>query len=138
MHAPPETIVQARRLRRKMTPPEAKLWMSLRRHATGLKFRRQHPLGLYVLDFYCHSARLAVEVDGIVHERADNPERDARRDDWFDRQGIRTLRVAAADVRDDLDGVIALIVEIATRRAPSTTSWSPSPTSSGGGGDLPI
>ena len=92
--------------------------MALRRKsAGGLKFRRQHPAGPYVLDFYCDSAKLAVEVDGFVHVTGDHPERDARRDAWLVQRGIRTLRIDSRDVRDELDGVVALIVAVARNQA---------------------
>jgi very-short-patch-repair endonuclease len=117
MHAPEPTIEFARRLRRQMTPPEARLWMALRRSAAGgLRFRRQHPIGRFVLDFYCDSARLAVEVDGFAHATGDHPERDARRDEYLARCGVRTLRIDARDVRDELDGVVGLIVAVAKAR----------------------
>lgn len=83
--------------------------MALRRKELGLRFRRQHPIGPYVLDFYCDAARLAVEVDGAAHAVADNPARDLRRDAWLAAQGIRTLRIPAAEVRDNLDGVLRMI-----------------------------
>ena len=93
-----------------MTPPELRLWVSIRRGAIdGLQFRRQHPIGPYVLDFYCHEALLAVEVDGWAHNTGDQPVRDARRDAWLAAQGIRTLRFAAEDVRVRLDDVIRTI-----------------------------
>ena len=102
-----------------MTPPEARLWVALRRKAQeGFRFRRQHPVGPYVLDFYCDAVHLAVEVDGEVHGFGDNPARDARRDAWLAEQGVRTLRIAAIDVRDNLDGVITMIVEAANGRWP--------------------
>ncbi|MGH6957977.1 MAG: endonuclease domain-containing protein [Caulobacteraceae bacterium] len=117
MHAPPETVRRARRLRREMTAPEARLWASLRRKAAGgFRFRRQHPLGPYVLDFYCDSARLAVEVDGLIHATEDRPQRDARRDAWLASQGVRTLRITAGEVRDELEGVVGLIVATARGR----------------------
>ena len=72
------SVSRARILRRALTPPEARLWVHLRRRALdGLKFRRQHPAGVYVLDFYCAEAMLAVEVDGESHEG--RGEYDARR-----------------------------------------------------------
>jgi very-short-patch-repair endonuclease len=81
MRAPPETIASARRLRRALSPPEVKLWSRLRLRAPGLlAFRRQHPIGPYVLDFYCAKARLAVEIDGMSHDLGDRLERDVRRD----------------------------------------------------------
>jgi very-short-patch-repair endonuclease len=61
------TVIHARELRRGMTAPELKLWRELRLRPDGLKFRRQHPVGPYVLDFYCPAARVAIEVDGAVH-----------------------------------------------------------------------
>ena len=134
MHAPKPTIEIARRLRRHMTPPEARLWMALRKRAGGgLRFRRQHPIGPYVLDFYCASAKFAVEVDGFAHVTGDHPERDLRRDAWLAVRGIRTLRIDARDVRDELDGIVGLIVATAkgdgprSRLAPSTATRSPSP-----------
>lgn len=67
MDAPRETITRARDLRRKLTLPEVILWTALRgRHLDGRRFRRQHPFGAYILDFYCDEARLAVEIDGGV------------------------------------------------------------------------
>ena len=67
------TVAKARALRRVMSPPEARLWQVLRTRPEGLKFRRQHPVGPFVLDFYCADARLGIEVDGEVHGMGDNP-----------------------------------------------------------------
>ncbi len=111
MQAPRQTVENARHLRREMTPPEARLWVALKRRAQAdLRFRRQHPIGPYVLDFYCAGARLAVEVDGESHGFGDRPERDNRREAWLAEQGIRTLRIPAIEVRDNLDGVVTMIV----------------------------
>ncbi len=104
------TVVKARRLRRMMTKPEVRLWEVLRTRPAGLKFRRQHPIGPFVLDFYCPISRLAIEVDGMVHEMGDNPERDARRDAWLRERGISVMRLAARDVLADLDAVLVAIV----------------------------
>jgi very-short-patch-repair endonuclease len=117
MHAPEETITRAKQLRRSMSPAETRLWTTLRgKAAAGFKFRRQHPIGPYVLDFYCHSARLAVEVDGFGHLTGDHPGRDERRDTWLEERGIRTLRIDAQQVRYELDGVVGLIVNVARER----------------------
>ena len=105
------TVPKARTLRKAMTPPELRLWLALRAKAQeGLRFRRQHPIGPFILDFYCASAKLAVEVDGEGHGYGDQPERDARRDRWLAKQGIRILRIRAIEVRDNLDGVIIAVV----------------------------
>jgi very-short-patch-repair endonuclease len=103
------TVQKARQFRRELTPPEAKLWTVLRRRGLGLKFRHQHPIGGYVLDFYCPAAKLCVEVDGIAHDLGGNPDRDERRDEWLARRRIRTLRVSASDVMSNLDAVYRLI-----------------------------
>ncbi len=102
-----------------MTPPEARLWQVLKgRQLAGLKFRRQHPIGPYVLDFYCPEAKLAVEVDGLGHFDPDQSVRDRQRDDWLQRQGLAVLRIAAEDVRTNLDGVAGQILESAKGRLP--------------------
>lgn len=88
----------AKTLRREMTPPEIALWLALRKNDDGLRFRKQHPAGDYVLDFYCAPARLAIEVDGEVHGRGDRPARDAVRDAWLATQGVTVLRYPARDV----------------------------------------
>jgi very-short-patch-repair endonuclease len=93
-----------------MTPPEARLWVALRRKALeGWRFRRQHPLGPYVLDFYCHRARLAVEVDGQTHWIGDNQRRDAERDAWMAQRGVRTVRLSASLILSDLDAALRMI-----------------------------
>jgi len=104
------TVAKARALRRAMTPPEAVVWRILRTRPAGLKFRRQHPAGPYVLDFYCPTAKLAIEIDGIAHEMGDNPARDGRRDAWLQTRGFRVLRIAAEEVRDDAEGVLQHIL----------------------------
>jgi very-short-patch-repair endonuclease len=103
------TVQRAKALRRELTPPEAKLWNALRGKSLGVKFRKQHPIGPYVLDFYCPAAKLCVEVDGMAHDMGDNPARDARRDEWLRKKKIRVLRVAASDVMKNLDPVYRLI-----------------------------
>ena len=109
---------RARHFRKRMTPPELRLWNVLKTRPGGFKFRRQHDLDPYVLDFFCHEVALAIEVDGFSHELGDNPQRDQRRDAWCTGQGIHTLRIAAVDVRDNLEGVIAHIVEHCRERSP--------------------
>ena len=106
----------AKRLRKDMTPPEIGLWLALRGNGIGLRWRRQHAAGDYVLDFYCAPARLAVEVDGEAHSRGDRPARDAVRDAWLAAQGVRVVRYAASDVLTNLDGVVREVMRIAVER----------------------
>jgi very-short-patch-repair endonuclease len=84
-----------------------------------LKFRRQHSLDPYVPDFFCHEAGMAIEVDGLAHDLGSNPQRDIRRDQWLADRGVRTLRFRALDIRDNLEGVIMMIVEECRARAPA-------------------
>ena len=125
MRAPKETVENARRLRRNLSPPEARLWSRLRARAPETPiFRRQHPFGPYVIDFYCAKAQLAVEVDGIGHDIGDRPQRDLRRDAWLGAQGVTVMRISASQVMRAIDDVVDAIVRAATARivaeAPST------------------
>ena len=119
MRAPAMPLTRARALRREMRLREVVLWRALRRGGVAqLRFRRPHPIGAYVLDFYCAQARLAVEVDGAVHDVPEQAAHDERREAWLGEQGIRVLRVAARDVlRDEtLEGVLETIVAVAGGR----------------------
>jgi very-short-patch-repair endonuclease len=112
------TTRKARQLRRKMTLPEVVLWHWLRQRPDGLKFRRQHPTGPYVLDFFCSDARLAVEVDSEAHSRGDRPARNAARDHWLLTAGIETLRVPAVELLKNADGALQWILLSAKARLP--------------------
>jgi len=101
-----------------MTPPELRLWTVLRRKAlAGFRFRRQHPMGPFILDFYCPAASLAIEVDGEAHGFDDQARRDAGRDRWLAEHGVATLRIAASEVRDNPDGVMSAIIAALTGEA---------------------
>lgn len=112
------SVPRARTLRRAMSLPEVLLWRVLRTRPGGLKFRRQHASGPYILDCFCSDARLAIEVDSEAHSRGVRPQRDAARDAFFLRSGVQTLRISASDVLADLDAVMTLIVTEATARLP--------------------
>ena len=112
------TVRKARKLRRTMTLPEVLLWRELRLRQFGLKFRREHGSGDYILDFYCSDARLGIEVDGISHDMGDRPARDDKRDAWFASEGIATLRIPATRVLQDLDGAMEAIVGAVRSRLP--------------------
>ena len=110
---PGKTVRRARQLRRTLTLPEIALWAQLRARPNGLKFRRQHPAGPYVLDFYCAEARLCIEVDGEAHGFAERAARDVRRDALLAEHGIATLRIPARDVLRDLDAVMTQVLNVA-------------------------
>ena len=105
----------AREARRVPTPAEKELWERLRDHRCGrLHFRRQEIVGPFRLDFYCRKAKLAVEVDGGIHEVKSVQRRDSDRQQILEREfGIRFLRVTNEDVRYRPEKVIARIVTLA-------------------------
>ena len=106
-----DTIRKARKLRRTMSLPEVLLWQVLRKRPGGIRFRRQHPAGRFILDFACLEARLAIEVDGEIHGLELRRARDETRDEWLMNQGYRTLRISAADILNNLEGAVAFILD---------------------------
>ena len=86
---------KARKLRAEMSLPEVLLWQYLRKQPMGVKFRRQHPVGDFVIDFYSPAAKVGVEIDGIAHDMGDRPQRDVIRDDWLNQRGIEVVRIPA-------------------------------------------
>jgi len=115
MRAPSKIVANAKRLRRKLSVPEARLWSRLRARLPGQPiFRRQHPIGPYVLDFYCPKAHLAVEIDGISHDMADRPQRDEGRDVWLKKHGVTVMRIPASDLNRSVDEAADAIVRMAT------------------------
>lgn len=113
---PRDVVKRARKLRSEMSLPEGKLWIELRQRPGGFKFRRQHPAGIYVLDFYCAAARLAIEVDGFAHDSIRAAQADAARSQFLRSQGVATLRVPARIVLNEVDVAVARIVEVCGQR----------------------
>ncbi|MEE8187916.1 MAG: endonuclease domain-containing protein [Kiloniellales bacterium] len=107
-------IGTSRRLRRDATQAEKLLWSRLRdRQLGGAKFRRQNPLGPYVVDFFCLKLGLVIELDGGQH--AVQAERDQRRDRWLESEGYRVLRFWNHEVMGNIDGVLQRILESVER-----------------------
>ena len=101
--------IRARELRKVQTPAEQALWNKLRnRGLVGLKFRRQHPIGPYIADYYCAKYRLLIKLDGGIH--FGQKEQDADRTAQFELHGYHVLRVWNAEVETDLDGVLRKII----------------------------
>lgn len=106
-----------RQLRQQQIPSESKLWMLLRnRQYRGLKWRRQHSIGWYILDFYCSELRLAIEIDGETHLAPGRDVRDAQRQRWIKQQGITVARFLSNDIINNFVGVIERLDEIVDRR----------------------
>lgn len=106
-------VYTARKLRKDMSLPEVMLWQRLRGQATGFRFRRQHPIGGYIADFYCSSLKLVIEVDGEVHGQGHQLQRDAHRDAYMIENGYQVVRILASDILKDADKVVAQIASLA-------------------------
>ena len=116
---PPKLLSLARSLRRRQTDAERVMWHLVRRRQLGAKFRRQHPIEPYVLDFYCHELRLAVEVDGAGHMQPTKRAEDHQRSAALQAQGIRVIRFTNVEVLLETDAVAeALWLACEERREP--------------------
>ncbi len=110
-------IPRARQLRRDQTDGERELWRALRGHRfSGFKFRRQHPVGNHILDFYCAAARVAVELDGFQHGLPEGLQRDAVREKFLAEQDIETLRFWNRQWRENREGCLLAIWDALQRR----------------------
>ena len=119
LHDAPFMRAHRRALRRRQTPSEVQLWQVLRdRQVGGWRFRRQHSVGRYVLDFYCVAARVGVEVDGGVHARPEVAAYDAERTAWLSHRGVRIVRVPNAAVLRDAGAVADEIAALLTALHP--------------------
>lgn len=116
-------VKRARELRKKQTPAEQVLWEMLHsRQFLGFKFRRQHQVGDYILDFYCHEARLGVELDGSIHKK--RIEKDKKRDAYLKSQGIQVVRIPNDTLLHETASALEQIASLLT-----------SPSGRGGGGE---
>jgi ATP-dependent helicase HrpA/adenine-specific DNA-methyltransferase len=107
--SPNSVKARARDLRSQLTPEESLLWQRLRRRGIGAKFRRQVPIGHFIVDFYCAEARLIIEIDGEPHAEAALAETDAARTAWLVEQDYRVLRFWNRDLTNDTEAVVARI-----------------------------
>ena len=122
----PDTFRLSRSLRKKMTTAEKILWKELRnRSLKRYKFRRQHPVREFVVDFYCHEKQLVIEVDGAIHQKSDISKRDLNRTAELERMGIKVIRFTNEEVINNIDEVKEKIFYTLT---------SPSPEGEGAGG----
>jgi very-short-patch-repair endonuclease len=124
--ADPRLIEFARQMRHEPTPAEEALWRLLRnRRFAGWKFRRQHPLGLYIADFYSSSAALVVELDGDSHATEEGAEYDRVRHEYLRSLGVEVLRFWNSELKENEDGVLARIFEVCTERQGMRRQWTP-------------
>ncbi|MEW6716041.1 MAG: DUF559 domain-containing protein [Chloroflexota bacterium] len=118
-HIPKGHFERARALRREMTPAERQLWSGLRGEQPGVKFRKQHPIGPYIADFYSWEAGLVIELDGSSHFTPQAQDYDHERDDYLSALGLTVLRFTNQEVTSQREGVLSRIVEAIEAVKPS-------------------
>ncbi|OYT74538.1 MAG: hypothetical protein CFK49_07830, partial [Armatimonadetes bacterium JP3_11] len=117
LRVPPQIIEMARALRKRETPSEQMLWHLLRNRQLGdFKFRRQHPIGSFVADFYCHEAQLIIEIDGSIHAEPTQNQRDQVREQILSLYGMACLRFTNEEVKNETERVLQTILEVAQER----------------------
>ena len=113
----PETFIKARSLRKEMTDVERILWQKIRnRKISGFKFRRQHPIGQFIVDFFCPEKDLIIELDGGIHMEEVVKERDENRSAELERLGLKVVRFRNEEVEEDIDGVLDRIRDLLISR----------------------
>ena len=116
----PPILQNAREMRHPQTPAEATLWRALRDRKSGYKFRRQHPIDRFVVDFYCARAKLCIEIDGDSHLEQAQEEYDAARTAYLEEPGYKVIRFTNNDVRYQIHAVVDEIINrIEDKPAPS-------------------
>jgi very-short-patch-repair endonuclease len=99
---------KARQLRKRMTEQEKILWKHIRgRKQNGMYFRRQHPYGIYILDFYCFEANLVIEIDGMIH--LNHHDYDIERTEYLESSGLKVLRFKNMDIESRIEWVLSKI-----------------------------
>ncbi len=111
----PEYRDLRRSLRKNMTTAEQLLWQSLRRDQLGVRFRRQHGIGRYIVDFYCRQARLVIEVDGLIHQRDAIKANDQEKDDYIKALGLKIVRFTNDEIQDSVHSVVQRINEVVSK-----------------------
>lgn len=114
--AKPDIFKKAKELRKDMTETEEILWKRLRnRKLNGLKFRRQHPVDIFIADFYCHEKKLIVELDGGIHDTIEQMEYDDGRTFELEEKGFIILRFRNEEVLNEIEQVLEKIIETVKR-----------------------
>jgi len=110
IHNKQELRENRRNLRSNLTPAEIRLWKCLQnKQLDGRKFRRQHSIGNYIVDFYCPEEKIAIELDGDVHFNPVNEKYDIQRDDYIKSLGIKVIRFRNCEVFENIDNILNVI-----------------------------
>ena len=106
----------ARELRQPQTPAEATLWRHLRNRNLKFKFRRQHPIDFFIIDFYCAEAKLLIEIDGESHFATEQMEYDQARTEYLEELGYKVIRFTNNDVRYNINEVVSEIIRVVEKK----------------------
>jgi very-short-patch-repair endonuclease len=112
----PRILLRARELRQPQTPAETTLWRHLRDRNLGYKFRRQHPIDRFIVDFYCAEAKLCIEIDGSSHLASEQKEYDKARTEFLEVLGYHVIRFTNNDVRYNIHSVVDEITKVVEKR----------------------
>jgi cyclase len=107
--ASPIIFELAKKLRNNVTPSKMILWGRLKEYFPELKFRRQHPISFYIADFYCHSLKLIIEIDGSIHDMVDVKRNDAIRQKDLEDLGLKVLRFTTKEITNNMESVLQTI-----------------------------
>jgi len=107
--ADPLIFSNARELRKKLTPSEQTFWLCLKKNFSDYKFRKQHPISIYIADFYCHKLKLIIEVDGSIHDTEEAKLNDKRRLKDLEDLKLTVIRFTNDQVKNDIESVIEII-----------------------------
>jgi very-short-patch-repair endonuclease len=110
-------IERARLLRNSMTPCENILWQHIRKkRLSGIIFRRQHPINQFIVDFYCHEARLVIEIDGEIHNHEENKEHDENRTFELEKMGLKVIRFKNEGIEGRINKVLEILEKVIRER----------------------
>ena len=110
--ADPLTFQNARELRNKLTPAEQTFWLRLKEQFPEYKFRRQHPISIYIADFYCHKLKLVIEIDGSIHDSEEAKLADEKRQKYLENLNLTVIRFTNEQIRSEVENVIKIISSI--------------------------
>ena len=107
--ADPQIFSNARELRKRLTQAEQTFWLRLKESFPEYKFRRQHPISIYIADFYCHKLKLIIEIDGSIHDSNDAKVADKKRQMDLENLKLTVIRFTNNQVKNEIENVIAII-----------------------------
>ena len=110
--ADPLIFQNARELRNKLTPAEQTFWLRLKEQFPEYKFRRQHPISIYIADFYCHKLKLVIEIDGSIHDSEEAKLADEKRQKYLENLNLTVIRFTNEQIRSEVENVIKIISSI--------------------------